>query len=166
MKVLIVDDDPSILESLASLLMSMQDIEPIPVSSSSLALKMIEHGDIYVVISDFKMPGMDGIELITKIRIFNPLVDCIIMTADQSKETIIKALKAGAHDFLHKPFQMREIMETINESVKRVASFQTLEEMKNRYLSLALSVCQTDKEAADRLGINHRTISRSKKHEK
>ncbi|MGV8947292.1 MAG: sigma-54-dependent transcriptional regulator [Lutibacter sp.] len=71
-----------------------------------------------IVISDIKMPGMTGIELLDKIKSFNPEIAVIIMTAHGSIETAVQTLKMGAYDYLLKPFLKDEILMTIDRIIE------------------------------------------------
>ena len=71
-----------------------------------------------IVISDIKMPGMTGIELLDKIKSFNPEIAVIIMTAHGSIETAVQTLKMGAYDYLLKPFLKDEILIIIDRIIE------------------------------------------------
>lgn len=163
MKVLVVDDDPRIVESLVTLINLMGEFDPIPASSAQLALNLISNGGIYLVLTDYSMPQMDGVALIAKIREINPLIECIMMTAHEDKEILIQALRAGARDFIRKPFDINDIELALKNAVARLQMIPSLKEIESRQIARAVSICKTDREAAAKLGINYTTLSRNKK---
>jgi len=78
------------------------------------ALKMVRENDYDLVISDLKMPGMDGLELCDEVREINPDLPLIMITAYGSLETADEAMKKGVADFITKPFRKDGILFTIN----------------------------------------------------
>ena len=99
---LVVDDDPQQREMLAGLLQDMGH-EARPCADGEAALALIEAGGIDAVLTDLKMPGMNGLDLLRRARGVNPRVDFILLTAHGSIETAVAAIKDGAYDFLLKP---------------------------------------------------------------
>ena len=80
----------------------------------SEALKILTEKEIDLVISDLKMPGMDGIELFDEVRDIRPDIPVIIITAYGSLEIADEAMKKGVADFVTKPFRKDNILFTIN----------------------------------------------------
>ena len=101
--ILIVDDEESILQSLSGLLLD-EGFEVITANNGYEALKMIDAESPDLVLLDIWMPGIDGIALCERIVTFRPDVPVVVVTAFGSMETAIAALRAGAYDFLPKPF--------------------------------------------------------------
>ena len=113
-RILVVDDE---LDMLMLLRMIIEDNSDYPVETTnnpSEALKMLTEKDYDLVISDLKMPGMDGMELFDELKEIKPGVPVIIITAYGSLETADEAMKKGVSDFITKPFRKDSILFTIN----------------------------------------------------
>ncbi len=116
-KILIVDDDPSLREFLEIFLAS----EGYRVESSEdaeTALKALEGGDIDCVLSDIKMPGMDGVSLLKEIKARWPKLPVILITAFASLDSAVEAMREGAWDYVTKPFQIDELKEIIEKAME------------------------------------------------
>lgn len=80
-----------------------------------------EAAEVDVVISDLKMPGMDGLEFISRVKKLNPEVFVLLITAHATVDTAVEAMKLGAYDYISKPFSMDELLLTI-ERIKELKS--------------------------------------------
>jgi len=107
--VLIVDDEKNICQ-LLSRLMNKQGLKTLTAYDGYTALKLIISDMPDVLIVDFKMPGMDGIEVIKRAKEIDPDLPAVMITAYADFSTAVDAMKAGAHDFLAKPFLHDDIM--------------------------------------------------------
>jgi two-component system, NtrC family, response regulator HydG len=101
-KILIVDDDPGIRESLDILLKSWE-FEPIQAADANEAIQMVDREDPDIVISDVVMPEMSGLELLRQLKVGNAHRPVLIITAQGSIDMAVEAMKQGARDFLTKP---------------------------------------------------------------
>jgi two-component system response regulator PilR (NtrC family) len=108
-KILIVDDEKAIRESV-SLVLSEEGYETAMASTGKEALKKLNEQDFDVLITDLKMPEMDGIELIKKSLKICPETSVIIITAHASVESAIEALRIGAFDYILKPFDFDDLL--------------------------------------------------------
>ena len=106
--ILVVDDEPAIREGLVETLAS-SDINANEVSDARQALDFLENAPVDVVITDVRMPGMDGMELLHRIREKHPDVIVILLTAHATYPMAVEAVKAGAWDFLTKPFDIEQV---------------------------------------------------------
>jgi DNA-binding NtrC family response regulator len=104
-KVLLVDDDPGVLFTLGEVL-SSRGHDVVRARSGAEALPQL---DVDVVVTDLAMPGMDGMELLAAIRERDPALPVIMITAHGSERTAVAAMRAGAYDYLHKPFAVDEV---------------------------------------------------------
>jgi len=102
-RILIVDDEPGMCEFLEYLLEG-EGYEVSTTLSGAEGLLQLEENGFALVLADIKMPGMDGIELLRRVREVDKNVVFVVMTAYASMETAIKAIKYGAYDYLGKPF--------------------------------------------------------------
>lgn len=126
--VLIVDDEPSIVQSLKGLL-SDEGFEVLTAPNGYEALKVIDNDSPDLVLLDIWMPGIDGIETLKEIKANNPYIQVIIITGHGNVETAVKATKLGAFDLIEKPLSIDKVIVGINNAL----NFRRLEE-ENRYL--------------------------------
>ncbi len=107
--VLVVDDDAAIRGIVAEVLSDDgHDVEE--VDSAEQALQRLDNGGIDLVITDIRMAGMDGLSLLREIRGRDDVTQVIIMTSHGTMDSAVGALKAGAYDFLTKPFESLEVI--------------------------------------------------------
>lgn len=117
--ILIVDDEQHVRESLSSWFVEDgYDVSAAP--SGKEALLLLGRRHFNVVITDIKMPGMDGLELQHRIHEVDPDVAIILVTAYASVDTAVKALKEGAYDYLSKPFDPEELSRIVEKACEKV----------------------------------------------
>lgn len=121
-RILVVDDEPSILH-LARRILEGAGYQVQTASSGEAALEAITSASPRLVITDLKMPGMSGIELMRKVRAQRPEIDFILFTAFATVENAVEAMKEGAIDYLVKPLKDPEELKI---SVERVLERQAL----------------------------------------
>ncbi|MGH7256220.1 MAG: sigma-54-dependent transcriptional regulator [Nitrospirales bacterium] len=107
-RVLIVDDDPDTLALLREL-MAKEGHRVQSADSAQAALELLRQEPVDVVITDIQMPGMDGLALLGEVRQYAPETLVILLTAYGSLTTAVQGIKAGAFDYLTKPFLIEEI---------------------------------------------------------
>jgi len=118
--VLVVDDEPVVLQ-LFSRVLSEKGLRTRTASSAEEALKLLEQGGIACVLADKNMPGMDGIEMLRRVREAQPHCAFIVMTGYASTESAIEALRLGAVDYLEKPFEDLDLVaQRIEEAIQQV----------------------------------------------
>jgi len=117
-KILIVDDEKDFVE-MFSLRLTRQGEKVSAAYSGQEALDLLEKTKIDVVILDIRMPGMDGIETLKKIKAGHPLVEVILLTGHGSTETAVEGMKEGAFDYLMKPADFDDISEKLTNAWKR-----------------------------------------------
>nr|WP_319494785.1 response regulator [uncultured Desulfobacter sp.] len=117
-KILIVDDEKDFVE-MFSLRLTRQGEKVSAAYSGQEALELLENTNIDVVILDIRMPGMDGIETLKKIKASHPLVEVILLTGHGSTETAVEGMKEGAFDYLMKPADFEDISEKLANAWKR-----------------------------------------------
>ena len=108
LSILVVDDEPIVVQSLGDWF--RQDGHRVDTAQNSTeALRLVAEKDYDLAFLDIKMPGVDGLELQARLAAVKPDMTVIIMTAYASVETAVKALKAGAYDYIAKPFDPEEL---------------------------------------------------------
>jgi len=131
--ILIVDDEKNYLVVLEALL-SPEGYEIMTSDKAQEALRLIQECDIDLVLTDMKMPGMTGMELLEEAKKIKPEVPVIMMTAYGTIEMAVEAMKKHAYDYITKPFQNEELKLTIHKALE---NYRLVKE--NRRLSEALS---------------------------
>ena len=124
-KVWIVDDDKSIRWVLEKALQKT-DVEIQSFSSPEEVLKKINHEEPDVVISDIRMPGMDGISLLEQIKQHSPDIPVIIMTAYSDLDRAVSAFQGGAYEYLSKPFDVDEVVSLVKKAITHKQSNTTV----------------------------------------
>lgn len=112
-KILLVDDEPAVTYALGEVL---EHHTTVRAGSAEEALALLEGVD--VVVTDLSMPGMDGLALLRRIRDERPGVPVILLTARGSERTAVAAMKAGAHDYLAKPFDVDELRHVVDRAAE------------------------------------------------
>ena len=121
LSILVVDDETIVRESLGAWL--QDDGHRVTVADSARqALRLAAEEDFDLALIDIKMPSMDGLELQARLAEGNPGLTVILMTAYASVETAVRALKAGAYDYLVKPFDPDEL----SHLIRRAADYRSL----------------------------------------
>ena len=115
--ILIVDDELSVRDSLLHWFRK-DGFNVSTAASATLALQALEHGPVDIILLDIKMPGMDGMELQTRIHALNPKIVVIMMTAFASVDTAVRALKQGAFDYVTKPIDPDELSHLVGRALK------------------------------------------------
>ncbi len=115
---LIADDDPGLRESLERTL-TREGYRVILASDGRGALERLQGGGIDLVVTDLKMPGLTGIEVLRAAKAIAPDVDVILLTAFGTGEEAVKAMKDGAYDFLTKPFRREQLLKLISKALER-----------------------------------------------
>ncbi|MCX7048920.1 MAG: response regulator [Candidatus Sumerlaeota bacterium] len=125
MRILVVDDD-DIAREIACKVLSTTGHDIVRASDGVEALEIVRKGEIQVVVSDWVMPRMDGIELCQQIRSGTSMgyIYFILVTARSSREDLISGLAAGADDFITKPFDPAEMLMRLN-TAQRVLALET-----------------------------------------
>ncbi len=103
-QILIVDDDTALLQALPqTIYLRLKGIKVDTCDSALVALERIQQTDYDAIVSDIKMPGMDGLELLSKIRELRPDTPVMLITGHGEHDLAIRALRGGAYDYIQKP---------------------------------------------------------------
>jgi DNA-binding NtrC family response regulator len=131
-KILVIDDEPDMLALLRMIIEDNTDYEIRTANNPSQGLKMFAKTDFDLVITDLKMPGMDGLELVQEFEGINADVPVIIITAYGTVETADEALKKGVVDFIAKPFRKDSILFSIKRALELARVRRENLELKKR----------------------------------
>ena len=136
MRIVVVDDEPSIRFSLTELL-EARGHQVRAAEHAPAALAALEEEAADLVISDLRMPAMDGLELLEEVRKRHPEAIVVLMTAHGDERTAVRALKLGAWDYLPKPFdneEVRSLAERVREMLAlRAENARLREELAQRH---------------------------------
>ncbi len=117
-KLLVVDDEPDMLRLLTMIIKNKTPYDLITTNNPVEALELAKKGGFDIVITDLKMPGLDGIELLNALRDFDADIPIIIITAYATAESATEAMDKNAFDFITKPFRKEQILFTIEKAIK------------------------------------------------
>ncbi len=116
-RILVVDDDKSLREFL-TITLSRDGFEVEAAASGQDAVKVLENAPVDLALVDLRMPGMDGLETLRRLKEINETVSVVIVTAFSTTETAIQALKEGAYDYLIKPFKVDELKLVVRKALE------------------------------------------------
>jgi len=116
-KVLVVEDE-ELLRTILRRLLEGEDYRVLTADSAESALRVFAENDVDLTLSDIKMAGMDGIELLSSIRSIDPAAPVIMMTAFSSVDTAVAALRHGAYDYITKPFINEDLLQRVKNAVE------------------------------------------------
>ncbi|WP_054692192.1 sigma-54-dependent transcriptional regulator [Geotalea toluenoxydans] len=119
-RIMVVDDEAIIREGMNRIL-SGSDFFVETYANGYLALEKLQESSFDLLITDLKMPGMGGMEVLKSIRVLQPEMPVIIITGYSSVDTAVEALKSGAVDYVSKPFTPDEIIAKVNNALEKKA---------------------------------------------
>jgi two-component system response regulator AtoC len=122
-RVLVVDDEEN-LRHMLQILLQREGYETVGASSVDAALVEIERHPFDIIITDLRMPGRGGMDLLEEVRRRNLDTTVVVMTAYGSKEVAIEAMKRGAYDYLSKPFEADEVVLLLRKAEERERLFR------------------------------------------
>jgi two-component system response regulator AtoC len=117
--VLVVDDDPGVRESFRLILEDHYDVTDVP--DGPAALDVVRASVVDLVLLDIRLPGMDGIEVLERIKTLDEGIEVILVTAVKTVRTAVAAMKLGAFDYLTKPFEEDELLSLSRRALERRA---------------------------------------------
>jgi len=128
-RILIVEDEAPMCEMLTSFFVDKK-YSVGTANDGEQAIARLEEQDYSLVITDIKLPGMSGLELLARIRVDWPDVGVIIMTAFSSISSAVEAMKLGAEDYIGKPFQLDELAITVEKALERRSLRREVRELR------------------------------------
>jgi DNA-binding NtrC family response regulator len=117
--VLAVDDEPGVLESYKIILEDTCEVRT--VADGTAALKVLAHEDIRLVILDLRLPDMEGVEVLLRIKEMDEYLGVIVVTAVGDVKTAVRAMQAGASEYLVKPFDIETLQAVVARTLERQA---------------------------------------------
>ncbi len=164
----LVDDDPGVLDAVGTLF-ATKGLEVRCFADAASFLAAPRTGGC--VVSDLRMPGMNGLELVAALRAADDPRPVILLTAHGDVELAVRALKQGAFDFVEKPFEEERLLGAVRAALRAGEEtaarrgelgeirrrYETLSERQKEVMWLVVAGC-ANKEVAARLGISIRTV--------
>src|SRR5438552_3554130 len=118
-RVLIVDDDLALLQALPQALrLRMSGVTVDTADSGAAALERITAADYDAIVTDIKMPGMDGFELLAEIRTRRPDTPTLMITGHGEHDLVVHALRGGAYDFIQKPIDRDHFVASLRRAIE------------------------------------------------
>ena len=127
MTILVIDDDAHIRAAIGKFLIA-RGHTVIEAANGEKGVEVVESQAVDIVITDVKMPGMDGFEVLRRVRSVAPETEVIVITGVKESENAFRALREGAFDFFNKPFKV----EDLNAAIQRTVRYQVLRKEKDR----------------------------------
>ncbi len=117
--ILIVDDDTALLQALPhTLSLRMVQVQVDTADSAPGALELIQEHDYDAIVSDIKMPGMDGLALLTKLQALRPETPTLLITGHGEHQLAIQALRGGAYDYIQKPIDRDDLVASLQRAIQ------------------------------------------------
>jgi DNA-binding NtrC family response regulator len=138
-RILIIDDEKQFTEELNGLFV-WSDYESFEANTVEEGRKVLRSNDIDILILDVRLPGMDGLDLLKEIKTLYTTTEVIVISAHGDMDTVIKAMRLGAFDYLRKPFRFIDIQIAIERTQKYLQMQRKLKKMeeKNSLISKSL----------------------------
>ncbi|PRQ08335.1 sigma-54-dependent transcriptional regulator [Enhygromyxa salina] len=127
--VLVVDDEANILEALQKVL-TKEGLEVLTAGNGRQALEILRKQPVRVMITDLRMPGMTGDDLLKAVKAITPEVEVIVMTAYGTIENAVEAMKLGAYDFVSKPLKRASVISAVRKALDKQALVAENRELK------------------------------------
>jgi two-component system response regulator HydG len=118
LKVLVVDDEPAVVTSLQKVLVR-EGLTVLTANNGRQALEIVRDEAVAVVITDFQMPEMSGLDLLRSLKAITPETEVILITAHGTIEMAVDAMKQGAYDFVVKPFKRHDIVRGVRRALEK-----------------------------------------------
>ncbi|MBW1681445.1 MAG: sigma-54-dependent Fis family transcriptional regulator [Deltaproteobacteria bacterium] len=160
LRVLIVDDDEGLLSALARAF-EEESYRITTISNGLDAIESCRRNHYHIVISDIRMPGASGMEVLAEVRKMSPETLVILITGFASLETAVKAIREGAYDYITKPIRLEEIKLVVKNAAERIRlsneNRKLLRELQEAYEQLHLLKAILGKEEHQGVGDPRKT---------
>ena len=132
-KVLVIDDDPSICKTVG-LLLEDHGYSPRTYTDPDEALETAEKESFQIALIDLRMPAMDGVEVVERLKKIDERMSCIVMTAYPDLDSAMETMRRGSCDYIAKPFKQDELIASIDRACLRMGIIYTDEHELNRLI--------------------------------
>ena len=131
-RILLVDDEPDMLALLRTLIRGRTDHQVLATNNPLEVTEILGRESVDAVVTDLKMPGMDGLELLAKVHARDPDIAVLVITAYGSEESAAEALRRGAVDFITKPFSKEQILLALDKALRLQALVRENRELRRQ----------------------------------
>lgn len=138
-RILVVDDNRVLTDNLVEFL-SKLGYQAFPAYNGNEGLTKFEQEDFQMVITDLKMPEMNGMELLDAIRKLDGDVNVIVLTGFGTIESAVQAIKGGAYDYITKPFKFEEIELIVNRAMEKHTIFRQMRRFRGMFFFVLFTV--------------------------
>src|SRR6184192_3091758 len=134
--ILIVDDDTALLEALPqALYLRLDGVKVDTCDSAQGAIEQIGEYEYAAIVSDIKMPGIDGVALLAKVQELRPDTPTLLITGHGERDLAVQALRGGAYDFIQKPIDRDYLVAALQRAIQ---TYQLRRQVKVQRLALDL----------------------------
>ncbi|MBN1979584.1 MAG: response regulator [Anaerolineae bacterium] len=152
-RILLVDDEPNVVKSCARML-ELEGFTVEGVTSGAQAIDRYRQQGFDLVLTDLKMPDVDGLDVLTAVRELNPGAAVVIFTAYGTKESVVEALRLGAREFLEKPLDTKSLIATVRNILEQENGAAVRGNLRTMSLASIFQITCTELNQA-RLRIRH-----------
>lgn len=146
-RILIVDDDAALLQALPqAIALRLRDVAVDTAEAGHIALSQLEKHEYDAIVTDIKMPGMDGLALLQKIQQLRPDVPTLLITGHGEHDLAIQALRGGAYDFIQKPIDRDYFVAALRRAIQTHQMRRQIAEQQKELETYAKSLEQTVQE--------------------
>ncbi|HEV8353585.1 MAG TPA: SpoIIE family protein phosphatase [bacterium] len=132
-RILLVDDDAMLLQALPEAIrLRLEDVEVDTAESAALALERLAETDYDAVVTDIKMPGLDGLGLLARIRDLRPEIPTLLITGHGEHDLTLRALRGGAYDFIQKPIDRDYFIVSLQRAIDARRLRRKVEEQRQQ----------------------------------
>ena len=132
-KVLVIDDDPSICKTVG-LLLEDHGYNPRSFTDPEEAVGTAAKESFQVALIDLRMPSMDGVEVVERLKKIDDRMSCIVMTAFPDLDSATETMRRGTCDYISKPFKQEELVSAVDRACQRMGIIYTDEQELNRLI--------------------------------
>jgi len=132
-KVMVIDDDPSICKTVG-LLLEDHGYRPHTFTSPDEAVDVASKESFQVALVDLRMPAMDGVEVVERLKKIDERMSCIVMTAYPDLDSATETMRRGSCDYIAKPFKQEELVGAVDRACQRMGIIYTDESELNRLI--------------------------------
>lgn len=132
-KVLVIDDDPSVCKTVG-LLLEDHGYSPRTYTDPDKALQVAEDESFQVALIDLRMPSMDGVEVVERLKKIDERMSCIVMTAFPDLDSATETMRRGSCDYISKPFKHEDLVTAVDRACHRMGIIYTDEHELNRLI--------------------------------
>ncbi len=138
-RILVVDDDKALADNLVEFLTKL-GYQSFPAYNGKEGFAKFEQADFPVVITDLKMPEMDGMELLAEMKKIDKDVIVIILTGFGTIDSAVQAIKDGAYDYITKPLKFEEIELIVNRAMEKHTIFRQMRRFRGMFFFVLFTV--------------------------